>query len=390
MMVKDSPNQAPLDGLLKAALACQLSALPVIGPTFEAIPACMPNDPTPPYTGFLGNLGKSIKRLVKPAIGSMLRKSRNYYCAAVMDELTRFQASQSLAIEGIHAQLVRQNEDLHSLHGELELAHRRRHVDCGGDLLLIQSEVGAIFFSRKDTTGLAKLLTTGELGRGRRLLLEKILLPGDTYLDVGAHPSYYTLAAARALRKRGNIWAIQPYEPDAKLLRSTLNLHDLGDWVRLFPFAPGHQLDKSSLHLAEDPTQLAMVNHPSVLSTVSVEIKPLDTLCQESQYPDVSSDTVIRLGYPHSQIEILKGANQWAKGETAWLVEFDGKSLVEGGTTPAKWRSAFEDQGLIMRVVDPHTGQLKHWLQERLCAEKKATVLFARPLSSIWQKAGAL
>ncbi len=385
MMVKDSPNQAPLDGLLSQALACQPSALPVIEPVFKAIVSGTDIASPPPRRGILGRLGKSIKGLVKPMVGGILQKSRRYFSASMRDELTRFQASQSLAFAAVHAHLDRQHDHINLLHGELELAHRRRLVDCGEDRLLIQSEAGALFFSRKNTTGLAMLLTTGELGIGPRLLLEKILQPGDTYLDVGAHPSYFCLAAAKALRKRGTLWAIQPNESEVKLLRSTLNLHDLEEWVGLFPFAPGREICQGSLHLSLEPTHHSMVNHPSVLSTVSVAIKPLDSLLLETP-----TDTVIRLGYPHSQIEILKGATRWATGDTAWLVEFDTKSLLEGGTTSQQWRGAFEDHGLIMRVVDPHTGQLKHWLQERLCAEKKATVFFARPLSSFWQKAGAL
>ncbi len=385
MMVKDSPNQATLDGLLKAALACQPSALPVIEPAFEAIAPGYKNGPSPPRPGFWGSLGASFKQLVKPAVGGLLQKSRRYFSASMMDELTRFQASQNLAFDCIHSHLNRQNENLQELHQKWELAFRRRHVDCGEDRLLIQSEAGTIFFDRKDTMGLAKLLTTGELGCGTRLLLEKILLPGDTFVDVGAHQSYYTLAASKALRKRGTIWAIQPVESEARLLRSTLDLHGLGEWIRLFPFAPGSTQEQGLLHLSGDPTQHSTVNHPRVLSTESVAFTPLDTL-----YPGDPGDTVIRLGYPHSQTDILKGAIRWATGETAWLVDFDAKSLAEGGTTPENWRKSFESHGLIMRIVDPQTGQLKHWLQERLCAEKKATVLFARPLSPFWQKAGAL
>ncbi len=380
MIVKDSLDRASLDCLLDSILTAQ-------APTQTQAPqaACDKVSARPDSLGLIGRLARNIKGMLKSTIGGSARKSRDYLNAPLFDELTRFQASQNLLAEGLHKHIQNLQKHIDLIHEKLELGLRRRHVDCGPERILIQSEVGPILFSRRDTFGLSQLLATGELCRGERVLIQKLLQPGDAYIDAGTQQSYYCLAAAGTLRLRGQCSAIVPFETDQKLLFKTLQIHELEKKVRIVQGAPAGQKGRGLLFVGDQSHQHALVSHANVQSRVAVDLFSLDEFLSEDPVP-----TVIRLGYPQSQIAILQGAPLLAQRESAWIVEFDAKSLAENGQTPKEWRNAFEEKGLIMRVIDPQTGQLEHWLQERLCASGKASVLFARPLAAFWRKAGAL
>lgn len=380
MIVKDSLDRASLDCLLDSILTAQ-------APTQTQAPqaACDKVPARPDSLGLIGRLARNIKGMLKSTIGGSARKSRDYLNAPLFDELTRFQASQNLLAEGLHKHIQNLQKHIDLIHEKLELGLRRRHVDCGPERILIQSEVGPILFSRRDTFGLSQLLATGELCRGERVLIQKLLQPGDAYIDAGTQQSYYCLAAAGTLRLRGQCSVIVPFETDQKLLFKTLQIHELEKKVRIVQGAPAGQKGRGLLFVGDQSHQHALVSHANVQSRVAVDLFSLDEFLSEDPVP-----TVIRLGYPQSQIAILQGAPLLAQRESAWIVEFDAKSLAENGQTPKEWRNAFEQKGLIMRVIDPQTGQLEHWLQERLCASGKASVLFARPLAAFWRKAGAL
>ena len=380
MIVKDSLDRASLDYLLESILKAQKPM------EIQAVKtACETAPSRPGAKGFFGRCARVFRGILKATMGGLAKKGREYLCATLFDELSRMEARQKKLVDGLHLHIEGLQKHIDLVHQQIETGLRRRNVDCGPERVLIQSEVGALFFARKDTFGLSQLLTTGELCRGQRVLISRVLQPGDAYIDAGSQQSYYCLAAAEALRLRGQVTALVPFEMDQKLLQSTLQLHDLEFRVRIIHGAPAEQKGRGLLFVGDQSHQHALVKHGNVQSRVAVDLFSLDEFLLGDPVP-----TLIRLGYPPNQIGILQGSSRLAQSDTAWIVDFDAKLLGENGQTPQEWRSAFESFGLIMRVIDPQTGQLEHWLQERLCEQGRATVLFARPLSAFWRKAGAL
>ena len=98
----------------------------------------------------------------------------------------------------------------------------------------------------------------------------------------------------------------------------------------------------------------------------------------------------IRMRYPKTQIATFLGAPWLAQRDTTWMVEFDAKSLADNGQAPQEWQKAFEALGFVKRIVDPQKRQLEQWLQERVCAQAKKTVMFARSVANFRRKAGGL
>jgi hypothetical protein len=99
---------------------------------------------------------------------------------------------------------------------------RRTAVSFGKGEVLFTSEVGCVFCSTSDHNVLARLMDTGELERGARMLIQRFLSPGDVFVDVGASFGFYTLSAARAMQGCGKIIAFEPFEPARRLLEKSV------------------------------------------------------------------------------------------------------------------------------------------------------------------------
>ena len=69
------------------------------------------------------------------------------------------------------------------------------------------------------------LLARGELEPHLRETMERLLRPGDVFVDVGSHVGFYSLLAGRLVGGRGRVIAIdpQPYNAQRVLLNAELN-----------------------------------------------------------------------------------------------------------------------------------------------------------------------
>src|SRR5262245_42998765 len=99
---------------------------------------------------------------------------------------------------------------------------RRVAMNCGAGEVLVKTEVGFLLCAATDHAVLSCLLETGELERGTRILIQKYLMPGNVFIDVGANVGMHTLAAARAMQGQGKIIAFEPFEPTMRMLEKSI------------------------------------------------------------------------------------------------------------------------------------------------------------------------
>ena len=88
---------------------------------------------------------------------------------------------------------------------------------------------GFVFVPRTDTLLLLLLLDAGPQGLepGTRTILMKLLAPGMTFIDVGAHIGLLTLAGARAVQNNGKVYALEPTPRGFELLNRALVVNGL-------------------------------------------------------------------------------------------------------------------------------------------------------------------
>ena len=77
-------------------------------------------------------------------------------------------------------------------------------------------------------------------------LAERLLRPGDTFVDVGAHIGWFTVAASRWVGSNGTVVACEPYPANAAALKENLAINNATN-VRLVEMALGSQPGELSL-----------------------------------------------------------------------------------------------------------------------------------------------
>lgn len=256
---------------------------------------------------------------------------------------------------------------------------RRFALNCGDDTVLVRTEAGYLLCAASDQAVLACLVDTGDLERGTRLLIQSILGPGDTFVDVGANVGMHTLAAAWAMQRQGRIYAFEPMPSTANLLARSLWLNNLSTIVTLERAAAFSQSGTRRLFLGASSghhSLFPLSESPESESTVDVPLVRLDDVLR-----DVTRVDLIKLDVEGAELDALEGAVETIRRnpDIVLIVELGFSHLHRAGHSVEDWLRRFDDLGLEFRVIDPQTGKLTPMDRSRLEELPSLNLLFARP-----------
>jgi len=262
---------------------------------------------------------------------------------------------------------------------------RRMAVACGPEEVLVRTSVGYVLCSSRDHAVLACLLDTGELERGTRLLIERIVKPGDVFIDVGANLGLHTLAAARAMHGRGRIIAFEPFGPTKCLLETNVRINGFSDIVEIHQSAvsshAGHQqlyLGKTCGHHSLFPLE----KHAAASEApVSVPLVTLDAVMAD--HPTVN---VVKIDAEGAELDVVEGGRNVIQQNPniVLIVEFGLSHLRRTDQIIKNWFAHFESLGMVYKVINPDTGTLEDWSIDKLTRTESVNLLFARPQADVW------
>jgi FkbM family methyltransferase len=322
----------------------------------------------------LHSLLSAVVRRVKPRLYPIAAALRRYLTAPVQEEMQALRAK----LQGeIRTQVA-------ELGARLD---RRVMVVCGPDEVLVRSDVGYVLCSPRDYALLTGLLE-GDLERGARLLIPKLLGPGDVFIDVGANIGVHTLAAARAMQGLGRIVAFEPCEPTKRLLEKTVGLNGFSGIVDIRQAAVSSRsgCQQSLLEGTSDHHGLSSVSRPADMRGA-----PVDVCCVTLDEFTASNPvvTLIRIDARGAELDVLDGSGSLIRQNegAALMVKFVPAQVRRAGHTTREWLSRFEALGLAYRVIDNETGVPESWPEEKLDRVESVDLLFARPGVEVWHKA---
>lgn len=267
---------------------------------------------------------------------------------------------------------------------------RRVIIPCGPDRVLIKTEAGFVLCPVSDLSIIACLADTGDLERGTRVLIQRLLEPGAVFVDVGANLGIHTLAAATAMHGQGKIVAFEPFDTTCRLLEETVRINGHAGITQIHQAAVSDQAGQHALYLGkssghhslyalaqEDATDVA----PVAVRTVRLD----EVLGQRAPV------TLIKIDAEGAELEVLRGAAATvaANPEIGLIVEFGMSHLTRNHEDAGHWLAQFESLGLEYRAIDPATGALECWSLAQLAAVDSINLFFARPGAAIWNKAEA-
>ncbi len=266
---------------------------------------------------------------------------------------------------------------------------RRVAVPGAPGEVLVRSSVGYLLCPASDYPLLATLVDAGELDAevGTRLLIQKLLRPGETFVDIGANIGMHTLAAAAAMQARGRVIAFEPHPMTHDLLRKSLVLNGFAGMTDTHQVAASNRSGRLPLHLGatcghhslypfEDADQTA--------TTIDVPLARIDDMIDASTSVDL-----IKIDVEGAELDVIEGAAATIgrNADVGIIVEFGHSHVRRTGRSTGAWLGVLQKFGLEFRAIEPTSGSLLEWTPEQLEAVDSVNLLFARPASQVWVRA---
>lgn len=182
-------------------------------------------------------------------------------------------------------------------------------------------------------------------------MLDSLVHPGDTVVDVGANIGYNTLYAARCVGPGGHVFAIEPAQDNLAVLYANLFANRLRN-VTVLPYAAGYGREVKQFYLRGDVSAVNSLfqdnfYHP-VTQTVEVLAVPLDELVP-------TSSTLVKIDVEGGELEVLAGMTRLLQSSSLRLiVEWHPTLQQAAGHPPDALPLHLLELGFMLQLVS-HT-----------------------------------
>jgi FkbM family methyltransferase len=270
-------------------------------------------------------------------------------------------------------------------------AARRVAIRCGSNAVMVRTDAGYLLCPDDDHALIAALVEIGDYEPGTRSLIQRLLIPGDVFLDVGANIGVHTVTAARAMQGRGRVVSFEPYVATAKLLEKSVWINGFSTITEVHSVAVTDRNDVRELFLGATSGHHSLfpLNQLKGSKEAKVDVK---TTTIDSIMCDNLSATLMKIDAEGAELDVLAGAANLLEfnADIGLIVEFGPSHLVRTGVTISEWFEKFSSLGFIFRVIDADDGSLKSIPVQNLQNSDSHNIFFARRKSPLWEKLGVV
>ncbi len=218
---------------------------------------------------------------------------------------------------------------------------------------LIATGFGTFSCSESDDLLAMCLLDSGDVERGLRLFLGKVLQPGDVFVDAGANIGLHTVAAAHAVGAQGRVYAIEAMPRTREHLLSSVRLSGVEAQVVVVPFALGaRDEDGSSFNIGAVAGHSSLYPLDEAVETIAVDVRRLDALI------DPAPVALIKIDVEGAELDVLAGMTGILRSnpDMGVVAEYAASHLKRVGTSEADWESFRARHGYALFRIDDLTG----------------------------------
>jgi FkbM family methyltransferase len=157
-------------------------------------------------------------------------------------------------------------------------------------------------------------------------LLDKLLSPGDTFIDVGAHIGWFSTLAASRTGRSGKVIACEPYPDNVKLLRENLALNDARN-AHVIEAALGSQPGTTRLAHGGDSGGVTALDW-ALEGAVEVPVTTLDDVAQGA-----GAVKLLKIDVEGWEPHVLRGAAKMLSRTSYVLIEINRPCLEHAGSS---------------------------------------------------------
>lgn len=155
-------------------------------------------------------------------------------------------------------------------------------------------------------------------------LFQRLVKPGMTVVDVGAHIGFYSLLAARHVGPNGRVYAFEPNPEVYEIFIRNIEANEYQSIVSAIPKAVSNREGKVRLYIpAEESAQSSLYAHETgVQSSIEVETLTLDKFFAGEGWPKVD---LVKIDVEGAEVEVLEGMKEVVSrnAELKLIVEFN-------------------------------------------------------------------
>ena len=153
--------------------------------------------------------------------------------------------------------------------------------------------------------------------------LERLLHPGSTFWDVGAHAGFFTFLAARLVGAAGNVEAFEPMPGNRRRLAAAVELNGATN-VRVHDYALSDRGGDATLFGSSASVTWSLVPDGGESEGVTVATRTLDSLARSLPLPDV-----LKVDAEGSELAVLRGGAELLREcRPAILLEADEEGVA--------------------------------------------------------------
>jgi FkbM family methyltransferase len=356
--------------------------------------------PAPPLKRTVKTIVRFLLRPLKPIIRPVARYGRRYLVGDIEASLHVLRAQMLSLVESLQTNVPSQLEAIRArqesfekfVQNALELVQllhtkaddlglrSRGLVQIDASTFALRTYDGFVFIPRADNLLLLMLLDAGPAGLepGTRRILTKLLQPGMTFVDIGAHIGLLTLAGARAVGRTGKVLALEPTPAAFDCLSQAILVNGLAETVKARRQAVGESHEQRQFYvrrvLGHSSLTPSDIPGESSIDEIEVEISPLDGLVEPGERIDL-----VKIDVEGTELAVLAGMKRIIaeNPDIGIIAEFGPSHLRAAKIEPEYWFASFRNNGLEPLVIDELSGKCRVADLRELRQVESVNILFA-------------